>query len=52
MTDGCAAKPQSSNGLRRAWVLTPKCKLSFDKDNLDTLINMNQFYKKGFNVLY
>ena len=41
MTDGCAAKPQSSNGLRRAWILTPKCKLAFEKDNLDTVINMN-----------
>lgn len=41
MTDGGAPKPPPSNGLRRAWIVTPKNRLMFEKDRLDTLINMN-----------
>lgn len=39
MTDGAAPKPSHSR-IKRAWVLVTGCKLAFEKDNKDILINM------------
>ena len=40
-TDGCAAKPAISHGLKRCWLLIPNCKLLFPKDKSDVIVNMN-----------
>ena len=39
-TDGCAAKPKPSNGLKRAYMLLPNCSLTFAPDNSDIIINI------------
>ena len=39
-TDGCAAKPAPSHGLKRCWLLMPGTNLMFDKHNSDILIEM------------
>ncbi len=39
-TDGCAAKPSPSHGLKRCWLLMPDCSLMFDKHKTDILIEM------------
>lgn len=39
MTDGCAPKPPPSR-IKRAWVLVSGCKLIFEKDNKDIVINL------------
>jgi predicted metal-dependent peptidase len=40
-TDGCAAKPQISHGVKRCWLLLPNCTLNFNKDKLDVIVNMS-----------
>ena len=40
LTDGGAAKPQPSVGLRRCWILAEKCNLPFSKDKNDIAINI------------
>jgi predicted metal-dependent peptidase len=39
-TDGCAAKPKPSRGLKRAYMLLPNTRLTFTPDNSDIVINM------------
>jgi len=40
LTDGGAAKPRQSGRLKRCYILAKKCKLAFDKDPSDVVINM------------
>ena len=39
-TDGCAAKPSISHGIKRCWLVLPDYELAFKKDNKDILIQM------------
>jgi predicted metal-dependent peptidase len=39
-TDGCAAKPSISHGLKRCWLVLPDYTLAFKKDKKDILIQM------------
>ena len=39
-TDGCAAKPKPSRGLKRAYMLLPNTSLAFNPDSSDIIINM------------
>ena len=40
MTDGCAPKPKSSHGLKRAWITIPNYNIEFKVDRKDFVINM------------
>jgi len=40
LTDGGAPKPRSSLRMKRCWVLAKNCKLIFDNDKSDIVINM------------
>jgi len=40
LTDGGAPKPSLSRGLKRCWVLAKNCKLIFENDRSDIVINM------------
>ena len=40
LTDGGAAKPKQSARLKRCYILAKNCKLAFDKDPSDVVINM------------
>ena len=40
LTDGGAPKPPISRGLKRCWVLATGCKLMFDADQTDIVINI------------
>lgn len=40
LTDGGAPKPSISRGLKRCWVLATGCKLMFDADKSDIVINI------------
>lgn len=40
LTDGGASKPPPSLGLKRCWILAEHCKLMFDKDKSDIVINI------------
>ncbi len=40
LTDGGAPKPPSSQRMRRCWILAKNCKLAFDNDKSDIVINM------------
>jgi predicted metal-dependent peptidase len=40
LTDGCAAKPNFSNGLKRGFILIPNSNLFFEKDTKDFVIKM------------
>lgn len=41
LTDGGSLKPRKSTGLRRCYILTPGCSLSFKPDRSDIVINMD-----------
>tara|TARA_B100001989_G_C24482845_1_gene435387 strand:- start:71 stop:1129 length:1059 start_codon:yes stop_codon:yes gene_type:complete len=40
LTDGGAPKPDISRGLKRCWILATGCKLMFDADKTDIVINI------------
>ena len=40
LTDGGAAKPSHSLGIKRCWILAPNCNLAFKSDSNDIVINM------------
>jgi len=40
LTDGGAPKPDISRGLKRCWILATGCKLMFDADQTDIVINI------------
>ena len=42
MTDGCAAKPEISHGIKRAWILIPNTNLAFAPDRKDVVIKINK----------
>lgn len=40
LTDGGAPKPSLSRGLKRCWIIAKNCKLIFENDKSDIVINM------------
>lgn len=40
LTDGGAPQPSATRGMKRCWVLAKNCKLAFNHDKVDIVINM------------